>query len=745
MPSRDHLAAQPGLAQQLNPNILWGIGTDQGVWRLNTYDLPNAPWRRVAGPAGVTPAQTAVAPDGSVFVVGTDTRTQNVFALANGGNWVPTGFGILASIAPAGARDIWGVTPTGQIQRWQPPAIGFDTVQTNFTASQVATGGDGSVWALDTDDRIYTFNGTSFQIMEGLLRRLTVANAELAWGVAPNNSIWRWDGNTWTSVPQPPDATPAQISITPLGVVYLTDTLNRIYVRTGDTWQTFPGLLSQLSAAPSDRIFFDDPGITTSANSSWSRQTNTNAGAGGYLQTTKTGDSLTLKFSGDSISIHRLTNANGGRARVTVDGREAGTVDFFSQDLTWFVPAILEGFGAGEHTLVMTAVDAGRGTTGNQINIDSYCAPAPQSPTLAQTRALTLVNQRRVLMGMPPAQLSIALNVAAQAHARYLALNFLNHNEIPGRPGFTGVTPSDRAAFFGFRGGVGETINNSAQPDDCLNFWMDTIYHRSPLVDYSSNLLGFGSATVGRDEGCSMSYGQAPGPALTQRLITTWPADNQEGVPLDYTVDAPDPNLADPATLGYVISLRISPAGDNLLGTDTVPFTGTLTDPNGRAIPVFLVTRENAPQPEFMPFSYFVMIPRERLAPNTLYTVQMVGTDARRFRFDRTWRFLSAPNSTVYLDRATSFPRIDNSPTASAEAEFWTAGPVDAPNTSVAYGPTRRFGRMAQPTAHATIPNRFVFRLPEVTRGQPLFYQVTATDAQGKTSRSRVRSIVTVP
>lgn len=729
-------------AQQLNPNIVWGIGSDQGIWRVNTYDLTNPPWRRVDGPAGATLSQIAVAPDGSVFAVGADTRSANVWALSNGNTWRPTVFGVLASIAPAGARDIWGVTPNGQIQRWQPPAAGFDTIQTDFTAAQVATGGDGSVWALDTGGQIYFFNGTRFTTLSpGTLRRVAVAHAELAWGIAPDNTIWRWDGNNWISVPRPPDATPAQISVSPDGTAYLTDSNLRIYLRTGDTWRQMPGLLSVISAAPADRIFFDDPGITLSAGNAWTRQTNANAGAGGFLQTSKAGDSLTFKFTGDSISIHRYTDQNGGQADVTVDGRNAGTIDFFSPQPAWYVPAILQGFGAGEHTIVITANN--RTSLTNQINIDSYCAPAPQVPTPAQTRALGLVNQSRARLGFPAAQANLALNVAAQAHARYISLNFITHDESQNMPGFTGRTPSDRANFFGFRFGVSETISNSPDPDECFNFWMDTIYHRTPLVNYSFNAIGFGAVDAGRRSGCSMSYSSVNPPPLRERLITTWPVDNQEGVPLDYTVDAPDPGLADPDTLGYVISLQVEVVPGSPTGNDNEPFSGTLTDANGRQVPVFLVTRDTVPaaHQNFMSVNYFVMIPRERLAPNTVYTVQMSGTDSRRFRFDRTWRFTSAPNSTVYLDRMATTPYRDGSTTAAVESEFWTAGPVDAANTSVVYGPSRRFGQAVQATPHPTIPNRFQFRIPSVPRGQPVFYQVIATDAQGKTSRSRVRTL----
>jgi len=223
-------------------------------------------------------------------------------------------------------------------------------------------------------------------------------------------------------------------------------------------------------------------------------------------------------------------------------------------------------------------------------------------------------------MGIPLAQLSTLLNLAGQSHADSMAVNnLLNHNEVVGAPGFTGVTPSDRASYYGYDvySSPGETINNDASPENCLAFWTDTIYHRQPIINYSTTIVGFGSNPQGK---CAMNYGTRGVADVPGQLITTWPANNQQNVPITYTVDAPDPRLADPSTLGYVISLKVDQPQAVTQGTDNIPFTATLTDATGKNINVFTLTRENDPNSSLHDIDHFVMIPKQVLAPNMTYT-----------------------------------------------------------------------------------------------------------------------------
>lgn len=78
------------------------------------------------------------------------------------------------------------------------------------------------------------------------------------------------------------------------------------------------------------------------------------------------------------------------------------------------------------------------------------------------------------------------LDTAAQAHANYLTSSepvpFEQHNEVSGTPGFTGVTPYDRAAAASFSPAsawIGEAIGDSGS---CVSELLDTVYHLQALT-----------------------------------------------------------------------------------------------------------------------------------------------------------------------------------------------------------------------------------------------------------------------
>lgn len=94
--------------------------------------------------------------------------------------------------------------------------------------------------------------------------------------------------------------------------IYLLDTAGNICLRSGMAWQPLSGNLTQISAGLSDRFFYDNPAVTSQG--AWSTQTNASAYAGGYLQDATAGDTLTFKFTGDSVVLDRLVDPNGGQA-----------------------------------------------------------------------------------------------------------------------------------------------------------------------------------------------------------------------------------------------------------------------------------------------------------------------------------------------------------------------------------------------------------------------------------------------
>lgn len=85
---------------------------------------------------------------------------------------------------------------------------------------------------------------------------------------------------------------------------------------------------------------------------------------------------------------------------------------------------------------------------------------SPATLSADQSEAVDVLNHLRSHAGLPTVVPYTKLMDAASAHSNYLTLNptELGHIEIPGRPGFTGVTPTDRAKVAGIDDPVAESV-----------------------------------------------------------------------------------------------------------------------------------------------------------------------------------------------------------------------------------------------------------------------------------------------
>src|SRR5436309_2528307 len=119
-------------------------------------------------------------------------------------------------------------------------------------------------------------------------------------------------------------------------------------------------------------------------------------------------------------------------------------------------------------------------------------APAPPPPAVARTSpvpadtALARANEFRARAGLPPLQGDAAITTATQNHANYYALNHADppaianpHNEVAGKPGFTGVNFWDRLQAAGFSGNAtAEVMHFLGDPRASVNGWMASVFHR---------------------------------------------------------------------------------------------------------------------------------------------------------------------------------------------------------------------------------------------------------------------------
>ncbi len=281
-------------------------------------------------------------------------------------------------------------------------------------------------------------------------------------------------------------------------------------------------------------------------------------------------------------------------------------------------------------------------------NLDTYVlktdanadlAPiAPNPPSgLADARkaALDSVNAARKTAGLSPLGEDPALAKAAQQHAWYTFFNLGDstlsglgvHQESSSLPGFIAASPIVRDVNAGYKGNRGsEVINHAFTPEAAVEVWVDSVYHRFPLVSNEAQAIGYGEAQIGTLSVSVMDVGLAP--AQSGQPVV-FPADGQHDVPVAFTGnEVPDP--APQGTqypVGYPITLATGSSSN--LSIKSAEITG----PDGHAITAFLL--EPGRQVDTGEAS---LLPQQPLTPGMAYTVHFTGTlDGQPL--DRQWTF----------------------------------------------------------------------------------------------------------
>jgi hypothetical protein len=153
------------------------------------------------------------------------------------------------------------------------------------------------------------------------------------------------------------------------------------------------------------------------------------------------------------------------------------------------------------------------------------------------------VNRLRLAAGAGCATLIPELTAAAQAHCDYYAANtgmcVANpHNEVMGCTGFTGVNPGDRAEAAGYTGrGSSEVMAFSNDPLAAVAMWVNSVWHRLPILDPWTTELGYGHA-----ERCdTIDFGR--GTPAPEDTVVVYPYEGQTGVPpsFDGSREGPEP------------------------------------------------------------------------------------------------------------------------------------------------------------------------------------------------------------
>ncbi|MFN2451736.1 MAG: CAP domain-containing protein [Candidatus Dormibacteria bacterium] len=300
--------------------------------------------------------------------------------------------------------------------------------------------------------------------------------------------------------------------------------------------------------------------------------------------------------------------------------------------------------GAGDETEsheVLAEAANGAADQGRRAGPARPLADPDAAQAATATVALREVNLARARAGLGAVRLDRALTASAAAHAWYWLFNNAApevaglgiHRETPGRPGYRGVHPWDRAAVAGYATrDVGEDITHRGSPTAAVADWVNSVYHRFPILRPDLVAIGYADVVVGPVVMEDMEFGfdaaARPGPAVL------FPGAGQSAVPASFVDnELPDPVPAGaPRITGYPVSITFPPTAVVRLASFT------LGDSAGSLLATHLI----APSAETE--NSAAVLAAQPLRPGAQCTAAVTAmVDGRPF--SRTWTFTVATSA----------------------------------------------------------------------------------------------------
>jgi uncharacterized protein YkwD len=301
-------------------------------------------------------------------------------------------------------------------------------------------------------------------------------------------------------------------------------------------------------------------------------------------------------------------------------------------------------------SVLAAAILAGCGGGGDNGPQPAVAAPAqislaqePNAPQLTgniATDGFNWFNYRRQQMGLAAVERNSILDTAAQNHSDYQKLNgVITHDEIPGKPGFTGATTANRLSAAGnvfnqSRYAYGEVISATGDTSgfDAADGLITAIYHRFVIFEPAFRQAGAGVGSVpnGYTYFTVDFAANGLGPGVGPGRFVNYPFANQQHVPVVFFSkrETPDP-VPDLNEVGYPVSIH----ADITAVVDVQSFT--LTTRGGAPLPVRLLSHATDANTRS---SAAAIIPVNVLAANTTYDVRFIGT-IDGAAVSRSWSF----------------------------------------------------------------------------------------------------------
>jgi tetratricopeptide (TPR) repeat protein len=321
------------------------------------------------------------------------------------------------------------------------------------------------------------------------------------------------------------------------------------------------------------------------------------------------------------------------------DERAAIAAQPTDQEAGAYLVAVLRYLNKDETAAAQTAKETvapggvGAAPAATYVDLDAVAADR-------QALALATVNHYRRLAGLAPVISSTVIHQSALAHAFYTFFNGTLaslrdlgiHKEESGGQGYVGDNVLTRAQHFGYpQRSMAEVITHRADPSAAVSDWIDSVYHRFPLLRADLLELGYGDAYLGplTVQVMDMSYRET-----TSGRVVFYPADNQINVPTAFNgneIPDPAPNASYP--IGYPVSATFDRNAKVTIGAFH------LLDPSGTDLPGTSLTPSNETE------NSFAFLANSPLQPGTTYTAELTYT-LNGIAGRKVWHFTTRPGAS---------------------------------------------------------------------------------------------------
>ncbi len=264
-------------------------------------------------------------------------------------------------------------------------------------------------------------------------------------------------------------------------------------------------------------------------------------------------------------------------------------------------------------------------------------------------RARIALNNYRSLAGLPPVAASATIQEAARCHANFVLANptlyedgLSIHEEEAGNLEFCAARFWERMKYSDYEGlPFREVIAYQETPEAAVAHWMETVYHRLPLLSTWAVHMGYSqkdTATADRPINV-LDLGADDGSDTDNCQMVVWPPDGVTEVDLSWDgYESPQPP-APPN--GYPSGPIITASFD--LGTKLEVYGHSVTELNsGTNLEHTLLTPENDPHLEGE--SSLAIYTHSPLKPDQTYQVTVNGF-VDGWWFGKSWSFTTRPTT----------------------------------------------------------------------------------------------------